>query len=102
MIFFSDESDNINEDKSNDKILIALYGKRLFLYDKKKRDFEDLIVIENAWNEIFKTIIETNCGNFYTPDYCQRRCTSLREQYNREKKKIENQSRSGSAAPKLC
>ncbi|XP_020298557.1 uncharacterized protein LOC109862827 isoform X2 [Pseudomyrmex gracilis] len=44
-------------------------------------------------------MIETNCGEFYTLDYCQKRCTSLREQYNREKKQIENQFRSGSAAP---
>ncbi|GAB1869451.1 hypothetical protein CAJAP_10530 [Camponotus japonicus] len=43
-------------------------------------------------------MIETNCGDFYTPDYCQRRCTSLKEQYNREKKKMETQTKSGSGA----
>jgi len=34
----------------------------------------------------------------YTPSYCQKRCTSLRDQYNREKRKAE--SKSGSAAIK--
>ncbi|XP_025157106.1 uncharacterized protein LOC112589148 [Harpegnathos saltator] len=35
----------------------------------------------------------------YTSEYYQRRCTSLREQYNREKEKMENECKSGSAAP---
>ncbi|XP_036147872.1 uncharacterized protein LOC118647321 isoform X2 [Monomorium pharaonis] len=34
--------------------------------------------------------------NFYTPDYCQTRCTSLRNQYNREKRILESQYKSGS------
>ncbi|KAL0115677.1 hypothetical protein PUN28_010896 [Cardiocondyla obscurior] len=46
---------------------------------------------ENAWKEISKAMIETNCGDCYTPEYCLKRCTSLREQYNREKRKIEAQ-----------
>lgn len=36
----------------------------------------------------------------YTPSYCQKRCISIREQYNREKKKAEIESKSGSAAVK--
>ncbi|KYN21990.1 hypothetical protein ALC57_05625 [Trachymyrmex cornetzi] len=94
-----DDSENIIiEEKNGDKFLIALYRERSFLYDKKNVNFKDTLMKENAWNEISKTMIATNCGDFYTPDYCQKRCTSLREQYNREKKRTENQSRSGSAA----
>lgn len=37
-------------------------------------------------------------GNFYTPEYCQTRCTSLRNQYNREKRILNGQYKSGSAA----
>jgi len=36
----------------------------------------------------------------YTLSYCQKRCTSLRDQYNREKRKAEIESKSGSAATK--
>ena len=61
----SNESENINEEKSGDEFLIALYRERPFLYDKKNRDFKDLMMRENAWNKISKTMIETNCGNLY-------------------------------------
>lgn len=56
-----------------------------------------VLIIVKMFSIIFSVI--SAIGEFYTSDYCQRRCTSLREQYNREKKKMENQSRSGSAAP---
>lgn len=62
----SDESDNTSqkiEEKSGDKLLIALYREQLFLYDKKNRDFKDLIMRGNAWDKISKTMIETNCGS---------------------------------------
>ncbi|KYM94016.1 hypothetical protein ALC62_15373 [Cyphomyrmex costatus] len=95
---FDDSENIIIEEKGGDEFLIALYRERPFLYDKKNPNFKDTLMKENAWNEISKTMITTNCGDFYTPDYCQKRCTSLREQYNREKKRIENQSKSGSAA----
>lgn len=36
----------------------------------------------------------------YTPSYCQRRCITLRDQYSREKRKAEIESKSGSAAAK--
>lgn len=36
----------------------------------------------------------------YTPLYCQKRCMSLRDQYNREKRKAVTESKSGSAAVK--
>ncbi|XP_011689937.1 PREDICTED: uncharacterized protein LOC105451269 [Wasmannia auropunctata] len=85
---FSNESENlIFNEKSGDEFLIALYRERPFLYDKQNQNFKDTLMKQNAWNEISKTMIETNCGDFYTPDYCQKRCTSLREQYNHEKKK---------------
>lgn len=40
-------------------------------------------------------------GDVYTPSYCQRRCISLRDQYTREKRKAESESKSGSAAVKI-
>ncbi|XP_024893637.1 uncharacterized protein LOC112468611 [Temnothorax curvispinosus] len=99
---FSNDSESIiSAEKSGDGFLIKLYRERSFLYDKRNPTFKDKLMKQNAWNEISKTMIETNCGDFYTPDYCRRRCTSLREQYNREKKRIENQSKSGNAAPNL-
>ncbi|XP_077265795.1 uncharacterized protein LOC143900158 [Temnothorax americanus] len=98
----SDDSENVViAEKSGDEFLIELYRERSFLYDKRNANFKNTLMKQNAWNEISKTMIETNCGDFYTPDYCQRRCTSLREQYNREKKRLENQCRSGSGAPNL-
>lgn len=39
--------------------------------------------------------------DMYTPSYCQKRCISLRDQYNREKRKAEIESKSGSAATKI-
>lgn len=30
-------------------------------------------------------------GDIYTPLYCQKRCTSLRDQYSREKRKAETE-----------
>ncbi|XP_077273371.1 uncharacterized protein LOC143903554 isoform X2 [Temnothorax americanus] len=98
----SDDSENVViAEKSGDEFLIELYRERSFLYDKRNANFKNTLMKQNAWNEISKTMIETNCGDFYTPDYCQRRCTSLREQYNHEKKRLENQCRSGSGAPNL-
>lgn len=114
-----DNEEIIVEEKSGDKFLIKLYRERSFLYDKKNPNFKDTSMKENGWEEISKIMIETNCGNFllqlfielfeiivhvfiyfiysliviigdmYTPQYCQRRCCSLREQYNREKKYYE-------------
>lgn len=87
------ESTNVRE-KNGDDVLIELFKQREFLYDKNDPDFKNSTIKQKAWMEISKMMIETNCGDLYTPDYCQKRCTSLREQYNREKKKMES-NRSG-------
>ncbi|KAL0115678.1 hypothetical protein PUN28_010897 [Cardiocondyla obscurior] len=88
----NNEQDNIIlEERSGDEFLIELFRERSFLYDKSNKNFKNILMKENAWKEISKAMIETNCGDCYTPEYCLKRCTSLREQYNREKRKIEAQ-----------
>lgn len=39
-------------------------------------------------------------GKHYTPEYCQTRCASLRDQYSREKRNMKNDYKSGSACSK--
>ncbi|XP_067205455.1 uncharacterized protein [Linepithema humile] len=95
----SNEQENIAiEEKNGDAFLIELYRERLFLYNKRHNDFKDRIIKDNAWNEMSKIMLNKNYGNFYTPEYCQTRCTSLRNQYNREKRILNGQYKSGSAA----
>ncbi|KAL6266180.1 hypothetical protein P5V15_003040 [Pogonomyrmex californicus] len=75
----SDESANINiETKNDDELLIELYRERPFLYDKSNVNFKDALMKQNTWIEISKIMIETNCGE----------CSSLRDQYNKEKKRL--------------
>lgn len=106
-------SENIVEERNGDEFLIELYRERPFLYDKKNQNFKNILIKENGWKEISKIMISINYGNYhiqlfielllfihvficslivitgdiYTPQYCQKRCCSLREQYNREKEK---------------
>lgn len=57
------ESTNINiEEKSGDELLIELYRKRPFLYDKSNANFKNCLMKQNAWIEISKIMTETNCG----------------------------------------
>lgn len=59
----SDDSENIIiEEKSGDDFLIELFRERSFLYDKSNSNFKNILMKQNAWNEISKTMIETNCG----------------------------------------
>ncbi|XP_036147417.1 uncharacterized protein LOC105834577 [Monomorium pharaonis] len=87
------------KEKTGDELLIELYRERPFLYDKSNINFKDCIMKQNAWIEISKIMIQT-CGDMYTPSYCQKRCISMRDQYNRDKRKTETESKSGSAATK--
>lgn len=68
---FADEVDNPNkidnlqiliEEKVGDNYLIDPYRKRRFLYDKRDKNFKDNQMIDNAWLEISKIMIEKNCG----------------------------------------
>ncbi|KYN07874.1 hypothetical protein ALC62_01152, partial [Cyphomyrmex costatus] len=79
--------------------LLELYRERPFLYDKSNINFKDCLMKQNAWLEISKTMTQI-CGDMYNPSYCQKRCTTLRDQYSREKRKAEIESKSGSAATK--
>ncbi|XP_066585662.1 uncharacterized protein [Prorops nasuta] len=103
---FDDEDDSAcnflenNNLKRGDELLIELYKERPFLYDKKEKNFKDTIMKSNAWMEISKLMIEINEDNLYTPTYCQKRCNSLRDQYNKEKRRINDLCKSGSGAPK--
>lgn len=47
-----------------DEFLIELYRERPFLYDKKNSNFKNILMKENAWKEISKIMIATNCGNY--------------------------------------
>ncbi|XP_018308414.1 uncharacterized protein, partial [Mycetomoellerius zeteki] len=87
------------EEKKGDELLIELYRERTFLYDKSNINFKDCLMKQNAWLEISKIMTQI-CGDMYNPSYCQKRCTTLRDQYNREKRKIEIESKSGSGATK--
>lgn len=60
-------SDNFENDKerSGDDFLIELYRERPYLYDKRNNNFKNTLMKQNAWNEISKTMIETNCGNCF-------------------------------------
>ncbi|XP_025155200.1 uncharacterized protein LOC112588710 [Harpegnathos saltator] len=60
----------IDTQTSNDDFLIELYRERPFLYDKRNSNFKDTLMKQNAWNEISKTMIQTNCGDLYTPEHC--------------------------------
>ncbi|KYN15065.1 hypothetical protein ALC57_12728 [Trachymyrmex cornetzi] len=86
------------EEKKGDELLIELYRERTFLYDKSNINFKDCLMKQNAWLEISK--IMTQICDMYNPSYCQKRCTTLRDQYNRGKRKIEIESKSGSGATK--
>ncbi|XP_039310476.1 uncharacterized protein LOC113005591 [Solenopsis invicta] len=92
------KSDIFIEEKDGDSFLIKLYRERPFLYNKGHKDFKDKLIKDNASNEISKIMQDKNYGNFYTPEYCQTRCLSLRNQYNREKQILNNQYKSGNAA----
>ncbi|XP_071652301.1 uncharacterized protein [Temnothorax longispinosus] len=94
----SNENNISIEEKDSDAFLIELYRERPFLYNKGHKDFKNIIIKDNAWKEISKIMQNKNYGNLYTPDYCQTRCTSLRNQYNREKRIIDSQYKSGSGA----
>lgn len=61
---FSDDVESIVcTEKSSDDFLIELYKERPFLYDKRNQNFKDAAMKQNAWEEISKIMIETNCGN---------------------------------------
>lgn len=95
------ESENVDtQEKIGDDYLIELYRERTFLYDKSHRDFKNKIMKENAWSEISNIMQQKNLGEQYTPEYCQMRCTSLRNQYSREKRYLKNDQKSGSACSK--
>ncbi|XP_029178045.1 uncharacterized protein LOC114945872 isoform X1 [Nylanderia fulva] len=80
------------EEKEGDDFLIELYRERKYLYDKSNRDFKNKIIRGNAWVEISNIMQQKNQGQHYTPQYCQTRCTSLRDQYSREKRKDDYKS----------
>lgn len=50
------------EEKSGDDFLIELFRQRSYLYDKENLNFKNTAMKQNAWNEISKIMIETNCG----------------------------------------
>lgn len=54
----------IVEERNGDDFLIELYRERPFLYDKKNSNFKNILMKENAWKEISKIMIATNCGNY--------------------------------------
>ncbi|KAL6258151.1 hypothetical protein P5V15_010074 [Pogonomyrmex californicus] len=96
MIYVEDtESTNENiasEQKDSDDYLIELYKERRYLYDHNHQDFKNKLIKENAWIEISVIMQEKNLGKHYTPEYCQTRCTSLRDQYSREKRNTKSES----------
>lgn len=57
-------SENVIVEERNDDFLIELYRERPFLYDKKNSNFKNILMKENAWKEISKIMIATNCGNY--------------------------------------
>lgn len=62
--FSNDFGSVTDEKKSGDEWLIELYKERPFLYDKKNPDFKNTSMKQKAWNEISKTMIAKNCGDY--------------------------------------
>lgn len=54
----------IVEERNGDDFLLELYRERSLLYDKKNSNFKNILMKENAWKEISKIMIATNCGNY--------------------------------------
>ncbi|XP_012538708.2 uncharacterized protein LOC105838004 [Monomorium pharaonis] len=84
----------IVEEKEGDDVLIELYKERKFLYDNSHQDFKNKQKKENAWLEISNIMQQKDMGKYYTPEYCQTRCTSLRDQYTREKRNMNDDYKS--------
>ncbi|XP_066602121.1 uncharacterized protein [Prorops nasuta] len=93
-----DELEIFTNEKKGDELLIELFKERPYLYDKSNINFKDSIMRNNAWVEISTIMIEVNHDKMYTPQYCQKRCTSLRDQYTNVKRI--NNCPSGSGAVK--
>ncbi|KYN08465.1 hypothetical protein ALC62_00543 [Cyphomyrmex costatus] len=91
---------NVIEGKDSDDVLIQLYKERRYLYDNSHKDFPNKQIKGNAWFEISTIMQQKNLGKHYTPKYCQTRFTSLRDQYNREKRNIRNNSKIGNTCTK--
>ncbi|XP_066589208.1 uncharacterized protein [Prorops nasuta] len=83
--------------KRGEELLIELFKERPFLYDNQHPGFKDITARQNAWMDISKIMIENNDDEKYTVPYCQKRLTSLRDQYSREKRKMDNQRSLGRA-----
>jgi len=49
---------------------------------------------------IFITTFYVFVGKHYTPKYCQTRCTSLRDQYSREKRNNKDDYKNGNTCSK--
>ncbi|XP_011161138.1 uncharacterized protein LOC105196748 isoform X2 [Solenopsis invicta] len=86
------------EEKEGDDVLIELYKERKFLYDNSHQDFKNKQKKENAWIEISHIMQLKKLGKYYTPEYCQTRCTSLRDQYTREKRNMKDAYQNGNAS----
>lgn len=81
------EISKIMRDKNYGKLQILFFTQYFLLH---------LIINLYKYNDGLK--YQNLSGNFYTSEYCQTRCTSLRNQYNREKRILNSQYKSGSAA----
>ncbi|XP_066596989.1 uncharacterized protein [Prorops nasuta] len=99
-IVSNDVVEHNNNVKDGDELLIDLYKERSFLYDKRNRNFKDIIMKTNAWTEISRIMTDMQKDGMYTPEYCQKRCKSLREQYNKEKRRVLKDCKSGSGTLK--
>lgn len=56
------ENDISMEEKDADALLIELYKKHPFLYDKTHNDFKNKIIRANAWKEISKVMQNKQFG----------------------------------------
>ncbi|KAG5329017.1 ADF1 factor, partial [Acromyrmex heyeri] len=82
-----------DEERTFDDLLINVVKSYPHLYDTSCKDYRDVIKKENSWVEISK-VLNTSAG------VCCNRWTRLRESFSKEKKKRQNETRSGSGASK--
>ena len=89
-----------NKEKINEAVILEVQSHPS-LWDKRSKDFKDLMVKSNSWNEIFInlqssfSIDELLADNMTTLEQIKLRWKSLRTVFGRKKKKAKGKSGTG-------
>lgn len=85
------ESEVGNVEKASDELLIVAVRSYPHLYDSSLKEFKDVQLKENSWNEVAK-IMNMSIAT------CQNRWVRLRDRFTKENRLREKETRSGSGA----